>query len=406
MKPTKEQIAEAAKRGIVPGATIRSAMPSDYTYAIVPPVDTWESGRVNQDDIMCYGPAHCYIKEHGKWATVIKPAPAKRKTASQPRVKGRFAKKPKEPTQLDGLTLAQYQPFQQEVLRLAREAIHDGMVAYSAAVKHQNSEIKRLSAQITTLQSDVSRIESSVAVIRSANTLLGAMDKDLADGKFEPQGLQPGDYCDASKEVADELTAMGWGWYGDGPGKSKACRYISQGEMDPYCMKDHSDPLDTHLDAPTFLARARVTAKELGLKPAQEPQPDPWVPKVNDPVVFVSSKDVTHPPDGVGYVRKVHRRLDWSGGRAVDVEFSSGLGPYWLSSIRPATLEEVAAHLKAEQRKQWKPKFGDRVMTPRGDAIYWKSVIIFDGSMQHAVILDNDDTFPIFPLDQLTPIEP
>jgi hypothetical protein len=30
------------------------------------------------------------------------------------------------------------------------------------------------------------------------------------------QGLEPGDYTDASKEVADALTAMGFKWIGDG----------------------------------------------------------------------------------------------------------------------------------------------------------------------------------------------
>jgi hypothetical protein len=173
MKPTKEQIAEARKRGIVPGVECESPYGQSFPALTVDPYTEW---FVDRDGALWSKDRLLYSSAHSKWATVIKPAPAKRKTASQPRIKGRFAPKPKEPTQLDGLTIAQYQPFQQEVLRLAREAIHDGMVAYSAAVKHQNSEIKRLSAQITSLQSDVSKIESSVAVIRSGASFMQQLE--------------------------------------------------------------------------------------------------------------------------------------------------------------------------------------------------------------------------------------
>jgi hypothetical protein len=76
--------------------------------------------------------------------------------------------------------------------------------------------------------------------------------------------LQPGDYCDASKEVADELKGMGWKWLA----KYRERPYISQAHWrDEATMTDHVDKDSTHLDRPTFLSRARVTAKEQGLKP-------------------------------------------------------------------------------------------------------------------------------------------
>jgi hypothetical protein len=105
-------------------------------------------------------------------------------------------------------------------LRLAREAIHDGMVAYSAAVKHQNSEIKRLSAQITSLQSDVSKVESSVAVIRSWASFMQQLEQDAPKWtpKFGDKVMTPngeGVYWRTSKaEVLHAVVfAGGTSWY-------------------------------------------------------------------------------------------------------------------------------------------------------------------------------------------------
>ena len=57
------------------------------------------------------------------------------------------------------------------------------------AVVDQGSEFK----------SKLSRIESSVAVLRSGASFMQQLEKDA------PIGLEPADYCDAIKEVADEL---------------------------------------------------------------------------------------------------------------------------------------------------------------------------------------------------------
>ena len=94
------------------------------------------------------------------------------------------------------------------------------------------------------------------------------------------QGLEPGDYTDASKEGADALTAMGcitdhangyeWiKWYG-GPA-------IHFGDIEKAaCHGKYYPPAE-------FLARAAVTAKALGLVAKKE---EPWKPEVGELVVL------------------------------------------------------------------------------------------------------------------------
>ena len=87
------------------------------------------------------------------------------------------------------------------------------------------------------------------------------------------QGLEPGDYTDASKEVADALTAMGFKW---GDGDRTECAYIAW--EDVYNMILNSTCHDENkLPQAEFLSRAAVTAKKLGLVAKEE---EPW--KVGD----------------------------------------------------------------------------------------------------------------------------
>jgi CRISPR/Cas system CSM-associated protein Csm2 small subunit len=117
-------------------------------------------------------------------------------------------------------------------------------------------------------KSKLSLIESSVKTeTRSISDRLDALRFEqyaLAQPKEDAsQGLQPGDYCDASKEVADELTAMG---FKPMTKESYSFNFIGW---------SHGDIIEGRaglveygmLDATTFLSRARVTAKKLGLKP-------------------------------------------------------------------------------------------------------------------------------------------
>lgn len=157
-------------------------------------------------------------------------------------------------------------------------------------------------------------IESSVAVIRSGATFMQQLEQDapsvievvkaemrsISDRldalRFEqyalagkeqdaPESLQDGDYTDASKEVADELTAMNV----FASASTKSYRHYTFGSYygKPRVMGNNYEnaSCSTYLDRSTFLARARVTAQELGPK-AVEPEPlkvGDWVRITEDP---------------------------------------------------------------------------------------------------------------------------
>jgi hypothetical protein len=196
MKPTAEQIAEAAKRGIVPGAVCRSPYGTVWT---VGDCKGWETQGLGS---FCDGQSSAYIyHDVGGWATVITPASS---------------------------------------------AMEDRIAAAEASLQRLDDAIAALKAKI--------------------------------EGPVEaPQGLQAGDYCDASKEVADALTAMGLRIWGMGLDKKY---YVWDGQDKDIVPLNSLYAADTHLHAHTFLARARVTAAKLGLK-----APEPWTPKFGDRVM-------------------------------------------------------------------------------------------------------------------------
>ena len=93
------------------------------------------------------------------------------------------------------------------------------------------------------------------------------------------QGLEPGDYTDASKEVADALTAMGWEWWDDDRHKEKYIRF-GQNSAKGKMVNINLMGATCHLTPAEFLSRAAVTAKEIGLVPVMEkwvPAPGEWV---------------------------------------------------------------------------------------------------------------------------------
>ena len=140
-----------------------------------------------------------------------------------------------------------------------------------AAKASKPSQLDRIEAKTVRLDRQVRQcleiigsyhrdIQSQLAVLRSGSAFMQELDK----AKPKPEGLRPGDYTDASKETADALTAMGWGWVG---GYCEPNNYIwrSQNvEGDMYMAIAVSDKWN-HLDPATFLRRAAVTAKALGL---------------------------------------------------------------------------------------------------------------------------------------------
>ena len=122
-------------------------------------------------------------------------------------------------------------------------------------------------------------IMDSLAVIRSAATFMKELDKNarqLQDMKEigekwdaeDAQALQPGDYTDASKEVADALTAMGFNWADDDRTNLPYIRWgmtLFSGKM-----VNVDNPSNNRLSPSEFLSRAAVTVKEIGLVPVVE----------------------------------------------------------------------------------------------------------------------------------------
>lgn len=160
----------------------------------------------------------------------------------------------------------------------------------------------------------------------------------------EEQGLEPGDYTDASKEVADELTAMGYGWWHDNFEDTTITCIAWGGDRWHHL---HNLMFRTmgcdgiYYHRPEFLSRARVTAKRLRLVPVE---PKPWKPEVGGYATCVDagqtggqlSDGTTYEIQKVGDVDITVRRLD------------GNLGSYFKNRFRPATPEEVAKH-KEEQ---------------------------------------------------------
>ena len=205
---------------------------------------------------------------------------------------------------------------------------------------------EHLHVSITQREPLFERIESTLAVLRSGASFM--QEREQAP---KPIGLQPGDYCEASKDVADELTAMGWPWTDNDRTRHEFIRRgVTHTGMSNYmCNIDESKYFKHLLDRDTFLARARVTAAELGLTGVKEEpvkEPEPWKPQVGDWVV------VTGPTES-----NAQRLENGSLHKVTDLAKNEhcGVGGWWRpkGSLRPASSEEVAKKV---------PKFGDRVM--------------------------------------------
>jgi predicted nucleic acid-binding Zn-ribbon protein len=258
------------------------------------------------------------------------------------------------------------------------------------------------------IQADIQKVESSLAVLRSGSTFemrsisdrLGAMRFEqyaLAGAKEDAtKGLRPGDYCDASKEVADALTAMGWGWLD-----------ADRSKWDFIVWDDHAGGMlnttcvdDTHLDRETFLSRAAVTAKELGLQPVVE-----WVPKCGD-LIFGNHPSVipqVYECDGANPKTRI-----------LGIKGNGKVHP--IDRFRPATKEEVTAYNAAKQEQDRKEKerkekerkekearlvFGCSVKVGSGPMVYWYTLL----NGLHKVV-GQGGTFLEVSTDELTIIDP
>ncbi len=162
------------------------------------------------------------------------------------------------------------------------------------------------------------------------------------------QGLEPGDYTDASNEVADALTAMNLPTLSERSltGFSKVVWSGSQLQGDE-CLPGAENR--THHPQAEFISRASVTAKKLGLV---EVEPKPWKPEVGE--LVVSIYDIHQP----------HQVYKW-GAAAADTD----------DEVRPATPEEVAKyHADIEAAKPIVP-YVTRVMC---DGYEWRVICGMD----------------------------
>jgi hypothetical protein len=164
----------------------------------------------------------------------------------------------------------------------------------------------------------------------------------------QPEGLQPGDYTDASKETADALTAMGFKWHDLDRTKCKLIEWRMDAVIVNWDFRGRA-----YLDPATFLSRAAVTAKALGLVPVE-----PWAPVVGQWVKF---RDGSWQQKKYGGIAKVKRGLTEEGHYLTECVSAEPSGYYFeVSEARPATEDEIAAHL-AEQDAMKPVVFGTRV---------------------------------------------
>lgn len=161
------------------------------------------------------------------------------------------------------------------------------------------------------------------------------------------QGLEPGDYTDASKEVADALTAMGFKWWDEHRNFYNSVQF-GMGHKMVNCYKSVINGT-RYITPSAFLSRAAVTAKALGLV---EVEPKPWKPEVGE--LVVSIYDIHQP----------HQVYKW-GAAAADTD----------DEVRPATPEEVAKyHADIEAAKPIVP-YVTRVMC---DGYEWRVICGMD----------------------------
>jgi hypothetical protein len=232
-------------------------------------------------------------------------------------------------------------------------------------------------------KSKLSAIESSVAerldALRMEQYALAQdtpIDPLMNNGIVEPQpaSLRPGDYCDASKEVADELTAMGWGWQDEHRDYYNVIG-LSAGKMTNKYKVYTRD--DKYLFQSEFLSRARVTAKELGLKPVGAPAElnvGDWV----EVIAPAGASDIIGCDRYRGTIAQVEL---WSTYATKEKAFYIRCIDCWFraSSLRKLSEAEIAAHLAAEEAKRKEAEraekvaklaFGVRVRTAHGEGIY------------------------------------
>lgn len=217
------------------------------------------------------------------------------------------------------------------------------------------SQLDRIEAELKRNASDHGGMWGELTInTGKLDTILASLSRPpVEQAAPQPEGLQPGDYTDASKETADALTAMGWEWR-DNDRHTLSNIVFLYGAM---INCDGAAHPSRHLTPAEFLSRAAVTAKALGLVPVVEEEE--WVPKVNDWITADGS--------ALFKMRGVNGPDDWS------LEYDGKLHTRNtnVKQYRPATDAEVQQHFaeqeaRANAEKVAKLKWGVRVKTQKG----------------------------------------
>ena len=214
-------------------------------------------------------------------------------------------------------------------------------------------QLDRIEAAISKVHEELLSVRSIAHHARTAARVnTGKLDLLLSGATFmqeldkaapQPVGLSPGDYTDASKETADALTAMGWGWF-EGDHRVRKQIMLAYNMKMAHVGGISGDGSNTYLTPSEFLSRASVTAKEIGLVPVVEK----WVPKAGDWITA-----------GTGTLYKM---LGVNGPDNWSLEYNGTAYGYNtnVKQYRPATDAEVQQHL-AEQEARKPVEFGTRV---------------------------------------------
>lgn len=166
------------------------------------------------------------------------------------------------------------------------------MAAITAAMREQLTSIAEEAMRASTMAHHartnsrgntviLNKIQNDLSLLLSGASFMQELEKAKPT---EEQGLEPGDYTDASKEVADELTAMNMPMFSSDSLKFRLVTWDNSsiqgyggGNVNHFTQRSPHE----------FLSRARVTAKRLGLVPVE--QLKPWKPEVGELVVIAEN---------------------------------------------------------------------------------------------------------------------
>lgn len=241
----------------------------------------------------------------------------------------------------------------------------------SGRAKSKTKAPKKKPTQLDRIERSIGLIESKLATLNAWETLNEAMSEaklasqTVAVEEIKLQPLCHGDYTLASHEVAEKLTAMGFRAKSD---KTYPAHEFVGWDSHSRVIEGRSGLIGKPLAQSDFLARAAVTAKELGLEPVEEK----WVPKVGEWVVCLKLQNQISGIE-VGEAYKVQE-----GGveGKVCVIDADGDPRWWEPEhFRPATPEEIAAHeakAEAQAAEDAKLVFGARVEVKGRENEIWK----------------------------------